>query len=145
MATTDTAVRAPISAQPRRGGAVFTVRRVAPAVTVVSVHGEVDAANARQSSSYAQLHLTHTDRLVLDLTEVEFFATEAFSMLHTVSVAAAGKDARWALLPSAAVTRMLQICDPDGVLPAEQRLADAIARLYGQLPRLLQLVAQPRQ
>lgn len=144
MATTDTAVRVPSSPRPRRGTAIFTVRRIPPAVTVVSVAGDVDAANAREFSNYAQLHLAHTEQLVLDLTDVEFFATEAFSMLHTVSVAAAGRDARWALIPSAAVRRMLQICDPDGVLPAGDQLADALARVHGQPPRLLQLVAKLR-
>ncbi|MGW0161728.1 STAS domain-containing protein [Mycobacterium sp. NPDC003323] len=129
---------------PAPGTAAFAVRHHPPAAMVVCVHGELDAANARPFSNFVQQHLAHTDQLILDLSAIEFFGTEAFSMLHTVSVAAAGKGARWVLLPSAAVSRVLRICDPDGALPTAAHLDDAVIRVNGQPPRLLQLVAKPR-
>ncbi|AMO08170.1 hypothetical protein MyAD_08070 [Mycolicibacterium neoaurum] len=123
-----------------RGTAVYTVRHLPPSTTVVEVCGQLDAANARRFSNYALTHLAHTEQLIVDLSAIDFFGTEAFSMLHTVSVTAAGKAARWVLVPSAAVRRLLRICDPDGVLPTAESTTEAACRLQGQ--PLLQLVPQ---
>ncbi|MGN7779680.1 STAS domain-containing protein [Mycolicibacterium sp. 22603] len=140
MTTPDNVAVAMAPPRAARGTAVYTVRRMPPSTTVVEVYGQLDAANARQFSGYAVTHLAHTDQLIVDLTGVEFFGTEAFSMLHTISVTAAGKDARWVLVPSAAVRRLLQICDPDGVLPTAENPIEAAGRLQGH--PLLQLVPQ---
>ena len=144
MTMPDHVTRATSPPRPTPGGAAYTVRRVPPAATVVSVRGELDAANAREFSDYALRHLRHTDQLILDLSAVDFIATEAFSMQHTVSVTAAGQGGRWILVPSAAVRRLLRICDPDGALPVAARLVDAVAALNPEPQRLLQLVAQAR-
>ncbi len=138
MTTPDPVALATSPPRAAPGRAAHTVRRLPPDATVISVFGELDAANARQFSNYALQHLAHTDQLIVDLSEVEFFGTEAFSMLHTISVTAAGRDARWIMIPSAAVRKLLQICDPDGALPTATHLTEAVARLQGH--PLLQLV-----
>ena len=140
MTTPDNIAIAMSPPRAARGTAVYTVRHMPPSMTVVEVFGQLDAANARQFSEYALTHLAHTDQLIVDLTGIDFFGTEAFSMLHTISVTAAGKDARWVLVPSAAVRRLLRICDPDGVLPTAATTTEAAGRLQGQ--PLLQLVPQ---
>ena len=48
-------------------------------------------------------HVMKTERLVLDLSGVEFLGTAGFSALHTVNVRCAGENVDWALVPSAAV------------------------------------------
>lgn len=107
--------------------------------TVVTAHGDLDAANAQQFADFA---LRHTgQQLLLDLTGVEFFGTAGFSALHTLNVRCAGADIEWVLVPSPAVGRLLRICDPDATLPCAETVEAADAALRGGL---LKLVAEPR-
>jgi anti-anti-sigma factor len=122
----------------------FATRRLQPGTAVVTAHGELDAANAQAFVDYALRHAAATDRLVLDLTGVEFFGTAGFSALHTVNVRCAAEKIEWALAPSAAVTRLLRICDPDSALPICDSVDAALAAVQGEPRRLLQLVSKPR-
>ncbi len=99
-----------------RDRASYTTQALPPSTVVITVEGELDAANTTQFSEYVQLRLRNADKLVLDLSGVTFFAAEAFSAVHKVSVQAAGQNVQWNLLTSAPVDRMLQICDPDHAL-----------------------------
>lgn len=113
-----------------------------PSTTVVSVHGELDAANARDFADFALQHAG--DALIVDLTGVGFFGTAGFSALHTLNVRCAGADVNWILVPSPAVSRLLRICDPDATLPWSESVETALTALQGEPRRLLQLVAEPR-
>lgn len=108
---------------------------------VVSVVGELDAANADDLANYVQRCAAYCEWLVLDLTELEFMGTAGFSVLHTINTRCAGTDVQWALVPGAATTRLLRICDPDTTLPTAKSGASALARVQDR--RLLQLVPQP--
>ena len=66
----------------------------------ITAHGELDAANAQEFVDYALRHAAQIDRLVLDLTGVDFFGTAGFSALHTLNVRCAGEKIEWALAPS---------------------------------------------
>jgi anti-anti-sigma factor len=122
----------------------FATGWLQPSVAVITAHGELDAANAQEFVDYAMRHATHTPRLVLDLTGLKFFGTAGFSALHTFNVRCAGENADWLLVPSPAVTRLLQICDPDSALPICSGVEAAVAELHGEPRRLLQLVSKPR-
>lgn len=117
----------------------FTSRWPASATAVVAAHGELDAANAQAFVDHALRH--PCTALVLDLRDVEFFGTAAFSALHTLNVRCAGSGIQWILVPSAAVRRLLAICDPDATLPTAATLETAVTRVLTSL----QLVAQPGQ
>lgn len=104
-----------------RDRAIYTTQAIPPSTVVIAVEGELDAANTAQFSDYIQLRLRKADKLVLDLSGVTFFAAEAFSAVHKVSVQAAGADVQWHLLTSPPVDRMLQICDPDHALEELRR------------------------
>jgi anti-anti-sigma factor len=121
----------------------FATRWLQPETAVITAHGELDAANAQDFVDYALRHAAHVDRLVLDLTGVEFFGTAGFSALHSVNVRCAGEKIEWALAPSSAVTRLLRICDPDSALPICESVDTALSAVQGE-PRLLQLVSKPR-
>ncbi len=99
-----------------RDRARYVTQTAPPASVVVIVEGELDAANTDHFSAYIQLRLRNADKLVLDLTGVEFFAAEAFSAIHKVGVQAAAEEVQWSMLTSTAVDRMLRICDPDQAL-----------------------------
>jgi anti-anti-sigma factor len=122
----------------------FATRWLQPSMAVITAHGELDAANAQQFVDYALRHAANTDRLVLDLTGVDFFGTAGFSALHTLNVRCAAEKIEWAMAPSAAVTRLMRICDPDSTLPICDGVDAALAAVQGEPRRLLQLVPKPR-
>ena len=122
----------------------FATRRPQPAIAVITAHGELDASNAQEFVDYTMRHVVKTERLVLDLSGVEFLGTAGFSALHTVNVRCAGENVDWALVPSAAVTRLLRICDPDSALPICRSTDAALSALRAEPHRLLQLVSQSR-
>jgi anti-anti-sigma factor len=122
----------------------FATRWLRRSTAVITAHGELDAANAAQFVDYALRHGARTDRLVLDLTGVEFFGTAGFSALHSVNVRCAGEKIEWALAPSSAVTRLLRICDPDSALPICTSVDTALSAVQGEPRRLLQLVSKSR-
>lgn len=122
----------------------FAIRWPQPNTAVVTAHGEIDAANAQHLVDYALQHSDRMNRLVLDLSAVEFFGTSGFSALHTLNVRCAGESITWASVSSAAVTRLLRICDPDSTLPLYDKVDTALSAVQGEPPRLLQLVPQPR-
>jgi anti-anti-sigma factor len=107
---------------------------------VVSADGEIDAANAGELADYAMREAADGQYLVFDLTGVEFFGIQGFSMLHMLNVRCAKAGMRWVLVPSAAVKRVLRICDPEGGLPAATSVDAALAVTQGERRRRLRLV-----
>jgi anti-anti-sigma factor len=122
----------------------FATRWLPPNTAVVTAHGEIDAANSQSLVDYALRHEARINHLVLDLSGVEFFGTSGFSALHTLNVRCAGESIAWAAVPSAAVTRLLRICDPDSALPFNDAVDAALSAVHGEPRRLLQLVPQAR-
>src|SRR5246500_5066919 len=96
--------------------AQFSARRE-PSGTVITVRGELDAANADQLAAYVQRNVTRSRRVILDLRGLEFIGTAGFSALLRINVACSGTQVRWAMVPSQAVSRLLRLCDPDSTLP----------------------------
>jgi anti-anti-sigma factor len=93
--------------------------------TVITVRGELDAANADQLAAYVQRSVTRSRRVILDLRELEFIGTAGFSALLRINVACSAAQVNWAMVPSQAVSRLLRLCDPDGTLPVTTPLAAA--------------------
>ncbi len=124
--------------------ALFEVSFPQPSTAIVAVHGELDAANGAQFVDFAMRHAEFTDRMVIDLTGLTFFATAGFTALHTLNVQCVGEEIQWALVPSAAVNRLLRICDPDSALPVCSDVDDALTTVHSDPPRLLQLVPESR-
>jgi anti-anti-sigma factor len=127
--------------------AQFSVQRRASG-TVITVDGELDAANSDQLASYVARNVRHTRRVILDLRGLEFIGTAGFSALHRINVACSGAQVHWAMAPSAAVSRLLRVCDPDGTLPVigahNEAMLKAADWAGGYERPLLQLVPQAR-
>lgn len=100
----------------------------------------MDAANAAKLGDYTLRVALESHYLVLDLSGVAFFGTEGFSTLHMLNVRCAKAGVRWSMVPSAAVSRVLRICDPGGGLPAAITVDAALAASQGEPRRLLHLV-----
>ncbi|ODR25825.1 STAS domain-containing protein [Mycolicibacterium porcinum] len=122
-----------------RTRADFCTQWLWPATAVISVHGELDASNAVELTECGIRHSRPSGQLVLDMSEVEFFAAGCFACLHTLNVGCAGENIDWVLIPSTAVSRVLDICDPAGALPTSSDLPAALSKLRSQ-PRQLQMV-----
>jgi anti-anti-sigma factor len=86
---------------------------------VVSVQGEVDMTNSRILAGYVEGQISGTPHLVLDLRLVDFFGTAGFAALHNINVICSRSGVTWVLRAGRQIRRLLQICDPDGVLPLE--------------------------
>ncbi|MEA2202630.1 MAG: hypothetical protein QOI89_3281 [Solirubrobacteraceae bacterium] len=98
-------------------------------VAIVSAYGDIDKANAHNLVERSLADLTRCRGLILDLTQLEFFSAAGFSALHSISVTCARAGKNWALVPGDAVSRVLRICDPDGLLPAVDTVGAALASL----------------
>ncbi|MGW4097567.1 STAS domain-containing protein [Mycobacterium sp. NPDC004974] len=123
--------------------ATFATRWLPPSTAVISAHGEIDAVNAADFADYALRHTTEAERVVIDLTDVEFFGTAGFSALMAIGLQCSTTDIDWVLVPSRAVNRLLRICDPDSALRTCYSVAAALSMLNGETP-LLQLVTKSR-
>jgi anti-anti-sigma factor len=98
-------------------------------VAIVSASGDIDASNASTLTDYALLNAVRCRELILDLSGLKFFGTEGFSALHRVSVRCARAEIGWMVVPSAAVSRLLRLCDPHGSLPTVDTVDAALANL----------------
>jgi len=108
-------------------------RSVDSSITVVGVHGEVDAANAGALIAHALADVTRCRGLVVDLRCVDFMGTEGFLALRTVADHCARAEVGVVVITGEGVSRVLQICDPHGLLPVAATLGAALARLRSQL------------
>ena len=109
---------------PTIGGhtARLEIRRLKSSVAVISAHGEIDVSNADTLAEYTLGHVTGCRGLILDLRGLDFFGAKGFWALHEVSAGCARAGIGWALVPSAAVSRVLRICEPQGRLPTASTL-----------------------
>lgn len=117
----------------------FATQRQTPSSTVVTAHGDIDAANAAEFETHAGNHSRETKNVVIDLTGVEFFGTAGLSALQTAGRQCTADGVRWAIVPSAAVRRLLAICDVDPALPTHQTVDGALGGA-----ELLELIPEPR-
>jgi anti-anti-sigma factor len=107
-------------------------RRLRSSVAVISAHGHIDASNADTLTEYTLGQLMRCRGLILDLRDLDFFGTEGFSALHRVSVCCAHAGIGWAVVPSEAVSRVMRIGDPQGLLPAASTVEEATAIVQDQ-------------
>jgi anti-anti-sigma factor len=83
----------------------------------VAVAGEVDAANAKHFAHTVRDAVGASRAVIVDLTEVGFMAFDGASALYALSAHFSREDVPWCVVSSAAVSRVLQLCDPEGIIP----------------------------
>jgi anti-anti-sigma factor len=108
---------------------------------VITVAGEVDAANADPLAEYVNRCTDYCEWLVLDLTGLDFIGTAALTALHTIKHRCAAAEVSWTLVPSPAVSKVLRFCEPDSALPTDESLTDALATVQNRR-RPLRVVAR---
>jgi anti-anti-sigma factor len=117
-----------------------------PSAAVITAAGELDAANSDELAAFVQRAVSRSERVILDLRGVKFIGTAGFSALHRINVVCSAASAQWAMVPSAAVWRLLRICDPDRTLPTTTVAMEPLLEPAegDEADPLLQLVPQPR-
>lgn len=105
-----------------------------PGATIVQVHGAVEAANAARLSDYVDDLASTARPLILDLRLVDLFTAEGYRTLIGLADKCRRTGARWALVPSDAVDRLLQTANGDHRLPVATSVADALQQLTSAEP-----------
>jgi len=124
--TTTTSLVFGRSRSPRRELVVFESRWLTVSTEIVGVRGDVDATNADAFTDYVLRDSARRDAMILDMRSVCFMGIEGFSALHRIAVSCAAAESHWVVVPSPAVSRVLSICDPDGLLPCTDTMNAAI-------------------
>lgn len=106
--------------------ATFSACELPPHTVLVTIHGEIDAANATALARYTEKRLGQSRKLILDLQTVEFFGAAGFAALTHIDVMCSRAGVRWSLLAGSHVLRLLRICDPDRELPVAANSAKYI-------------------
>lgn len=118
------------SAQP----AAFSTTWLSPSVAVISVYGELDAANAPEFTDYLDRHTTRADRLVVDLSGVQFFGAAVLSTLQDLDRGCLDKGTAWGLTTCPTLNRLVQICEVElPVYPSVTAALNGIRRQSVQL------------
>jgi anti-anti-sigma factor len=112
------------SAPTQPAGPTFVHNRLAVSIdwldtTVVRItaSGELDASNANEFAQYVFRYAANCRRLILDLQDVDFFATAGFTTLVNIHARCEYASVDCTIVSSSAVARVLQICDPRRTLP----------------------------
>jgi anti-anti-sigma factor len=97
--------------------------------TVITVAGDVDAGNAEEVTTCVLGFLGTRKQLLLDLSGLEFCSAQGYSALQHVNSQCAQRGISWVVVPSAAVSRLLDDCDTTGTLPMADTTAAALHML----------------
>jgi anti-anti-sigma regulatory factor len=116
----------------KRHAVRFDTRWTMSSLAIVSAYRDVAASNASALTDYALVNAVRCRGLILDLSGLEFFGAEGFSALHTVSVHCARAEIGWIVVPGAAASRLIRICDPHGSLPTVGTVSAALPNLQDQ-------------
>ncbi|MGI9142346.1 MAG: STAS domain-containing protein [Fluviibacter sp.] len=127
--------------QPGRRGAPDRVRsrELSDTTVLVAAAGEIDASTASDLCARIERHAAGYRQLVLDLSEVDFFGTAGYSLLHRLHSRCSRAAVNWVLVAGPEVQRLLRVCDPDGMLPTAANIVSAVAALSRSPHRITQL------
>ncbi|MDZ7883519.1 MAG: STAS domain-containing protein [Mycobacterium sp.] len=79
-------------------------------LAVITVTGDIDAANSHRLLDYTLSKVLLCRRMILDLSQVGFFSSDGYWMLKTLESRCVLADIEFNLVPGAHVGRTLQIC-----------------------------------
>jgi anti-anti-sigma factor len=101
----------------RRAGLQLSAEWLNSTVVRISASGEIDASNTAEMLDYVLRRGANCRSLILDMSDITFFATAGFSALRTLDVRCSRARVSWMLVDGPAVSRVLSICDPERTLP----------------------------
>jgi anti-anti-sigma factor len=98
-------------------------------VTVLAIGGQIDACNADQIREHVHRYASAAAALVVDMTQVEFFAVQGLRNLMMLGERCRNAGVEWALVGSRSVHRLLRVADVDRALPIEHSTDAALQRI----------------
>ncbi|VEG39123.1 anti-anti-sigma regulatory factor (antagonist of anti-sigma factor) [Mycolicibacterium flavescens] len=107
------------SSQPRRALSVASSTGAigGPGHVLVTVTGEVDAANAKEFAALVAETIADAQHVTLDLSGLGFFAFDGVTALRALNARLLRAGVPWRVLPGAVVSRVLALCDPEELIP----------------------------
>lgn len=112
-----------------RTGSLMRIRELSPTTVLVAVSGDVDAATGPALYESIDRELRDYRQLVLDLSQVQFFGTAGYSILHRMQAHCSRSAIDWVVVAGSEVQRLLRLCDPEGILPTAANIVSAVAAL----------------
>ena len=97
-----------------------------PQATVLTISGDVDAANGQRIQEVATRFVSGPEALILDLSGVIFFGARGISVLIAIRDTRRTTDAPWAIIPNRIVSRVLQLTACAAELPSADSVQDAL-------------------
>ncbi|WP_085151938.1 STAS domain-containing protein [Mycolicibacterium confluentis] len=95
--------------------------------SMITATGEIDTANARLFADHV-MELAHgCSSVLLDLSGVTFLALDGMTALYAIRADLARTAVDWSLMPGPAVSRVLALCDPEGLVPTVDEAPERIA------------------
>ena len=101
----------------RRAGLQLSSEWLNSTVVRIRASGDIDASNTAELLDFVLRRGANCRSLILDLSDVTFFATAGFSALRTIDLRSSRASVSWTLVCGPAVSRVLSICDPERRLP----------------------------
>ena len=83
----------------------------------MSVSGEIDSVDAAEFAATVRDAAGRRGGLILDLTQVDFMAVDGVSALHAINAHLLRNGVEWCIVASPSVIRVLELCDPEGLIP----------------------------
>ncbi|BBX98347.1 STAS domain-containing protein [Mycobacterium lacus] len=112
--------------------------------TVVTIRGEIDVVNVDPVSEYIRRFILGHNPVVLDVSEVSYFAAAGISLLHTLDDDCRAVGVEWILVASPAVVELLgadEDQDDNGAMfPIARSVHEALRNLADAIVRRRQLV-----
>jgi anti-anti-sigma regulatory factor len=96
-------------------------------VGVLKAVGPIDASSAEYFIQRVQERMMLSRMLIIDLSEVDFFAVAGYHALRLLDEGREKFGAEWIIVPSQAVSRVLDLCETRGALPTAVSVAAAQA------------------
>src|SRR5947209_191085 len=105
--------------------------------TVVTVRGDIDAANVDRVSEYLWRFTLGSNSLVLDLSDVTHFAAAGVSLVHRLDEDCRAAGVEWTLVASPAISGLL---GDHGEFPIARSVHEALRNLSEAIVNRPQLV-----
>jgi anti-anti-sigma factor len=131
MSVATSAARLPVTdlGRDRTDRSQFRTRELSATTVLVTAVGEIDAANSGELLHFVEKLLPNYDQLVLDLSQLGFFATDGYSALHSIDTRCKRRGIDWVTVPGPEVSRVLRVCDPEGLLNTAGNIVSGVAAL----------------
>lgn len=100
-----------------RNRLTVTTQSLGPDRVTLCVAGEVDACNAKDFAVAVCAQAAGHAVVDVDLSALEFAGVDAISALHAINAHMLRHEVSWLVLPGRAVGRLLDLCDPELLIP----------------------------